>query len=84
MTDFEIAQKRSARRMAAIDALPDDIRALVHEYSYTVVDAFLVLGIKKPRHIRHLVEVVLNEFSPTRGSSSRQGTARSLTEKMAP
>ena len=31
------------------------------------------VGVEKPKHIRHVVETVLNEFSPTRGSFSAQG-----------
>lgn len=73
--DFSQAhiEKRSAKRMAAIDALPASMRAVVHEYGYMIVSNFLNCGVKKPEHIRHLVETVLNEFSPTRGSYSRQG-----------
>jgi len=59
--------------MKAIDSLPPDIRALVHEYGYTIVKTCLDLKITKAKHIRHLVETVLNEFSPTRGAYSIQG-----------
>jgi len=64
---------KRAARMAQIDALPPATRDLVHEYGFTVVKPFLELGVTKPRHIRHLVETVLNEFSPTRGSFAHQG-----------
>lgn len=59
--------------MARIDRMSPEFRALVHEYGYTVVSAFNDLGIMQPNHVRHLVETVLNEFSPTRGSYSAQG-----------
>lgn len=62
------------RRMAVIDDLSPDVRALVHEYGWNVVNAFLTLGIQNPRHIRHLVQTVMDETSPTRGSFSAQGT----------
>lgn len=68
----KVAQRRKAR-MTQIDRQPADVRALVHEYGWTVVNSFLLLGIKKAAHIKHLVETVLNEFSPTRGSYSSQG-----------
>jgi hypothetical protein len=68
--------ERRHRRMDAIDRLPSDLRDLVHEYGYTVVKAHLDLGVRKAKHIRHLVETTLNEFSPTRGSSSLQGIHR--------
>lgn len=64
--------KRTAR-MARVDALSPELRALVHEYGYNIVDNFIRLGVPKPKHIRHLVEMVLDEFSPTRGAYSRQG-----------
>lgn len=67
-----VALKRQ-RRMANVDTLPKDVRLLVHEYGLNVVKAFRDLGITQPRHIRHLVETVLDEFSPTRGSYSQQG-----------
>jgi hypothetical protein len=52
---------RARSRMKRIDAMPADIRALVHEYGLTIVDAFLSCGVKKARHIRHLVECVREE-----------------------
>lgn len=67
-----IDAKRTSR-MAAVDVMPDDVRALVHEYGLNTVRAFLDIGVTKPRHIRHIVETVLDEFSPTRGSPSAQG-----------
>jgi len=66
-------QDRRVRRMARIDALSPDIRELVHEYGFNIVNGFLDHGVVKPRAIRHLVETVLDEFSPTRGSFSSQG-----------
>jgi hypothetical protein len=59
--------------MAQIDRMSPELRELVHEYGYTVVRAFLDCGVEKPKQIRHLVENVLNEFSPTRGSFAAQG-----------
>lgn len=35
MSDY---QTRRVKRMERIDALPPDIRALIHEYGFTVVD----------------------------------------------
>lgn len=64
---------RRRKRMATIDSLPPDIRELVHEYGFHVVDQFQRSGVTKAKNIRHLVECVLDEFSPTRGSFSIQG-----------
>jgi len=65
------ARRRS--RMDFVDDLPAELRKLVHEYGLPVVKTCLELGIRKPRHIRHLVETVLDNFSPTRGCYSKQG-----------
>lgn len=65
--------EKRARRMAAVDRLPADIRHLVNEYGLNVVNSCLAVGVKKPKQIKHLVETILDEFSPTRGSYSSQG-----------
>lgn len=70
--DALVRAKRIAR-MDRIDKLSPDLRALVHEYGFSIVDNFMRLGVTKPKHIKHLVEIVLNEFSPTRGANSNQG-----------
>lgn len=79
----EIIIKRRKARMATIDSLPKATRDCVHDYGWQVVNTLLTLGIKEPRHIRHIVETILNEFSPTRGSSSAQGikAARGAEDK---
>lgn len=67
-----INNTRRAARMAQVDALSPDLRALVHEYGFPTVKSLLDLGVKKPRQIKHVVETILDEFSPTRGSYSKQ------------
>jgi hypothetical protein len=74
----ENVERRRVNRMAAIDALSPDQRGLVHDYGFTVVKTLMDQGITKPSVIRHIVETVLNEFSPTRGSSSLQGVRRAF------
>ena len=64
---------RRAKRMAVIDAMSPELRALVNDYGLAVVSALMEVGVTKPRRIRHVVETILNEFSPTRGSYSKQG-----------
>lgn len=75
MTPESIAKVEHNRRvrMQLIDSLDPETRSLVKEYGWSVVSSFRDIGVMKPRHIRHLVETVLDEFSPTRGSSSSQG-----------
>ena len=66
MRRTDLSERRAAR-MAAIDQLPPETRALVHEYGWAIIDAFLAVGVKKPKQIKHLIETVLNE---TRGESN--------------
>lgn len=69
----EVVDIKRTNRMASIDKLPPDIRSLIHEYGYNVVKSIYDVGVVKPKQIRHIVETVLNEFSPTRGTFSKQG-----------
>lgn len=64
--------------MAEVDAHDPAIRSLIHEYGLNVVKTIYGLGVREPRHIKHIVETVLDEFSPTRGTFSNQGTRASL------
>lgn len=65
--------QKQINRMNEIDRLPPKVRTLVNEYGYTVVKTLLDLGVSKPNQIKHIVEVILDEFSPTRGSYAKQG-----------
>lgn len=69
----EWVNTRRAARMDAVDSLPPEMRALVHEYGLSVVTALMDCGVKKPKRMRHVVETILNELSPTRGAYSSQG-----------
>lgn len=79
MSEREVLQKvhaRQQKRMAQVDSYSPEIRACIHDYGLTVVRALLDCGVTKDNRIRHIVETVLNEFSPTRGSYSYQGEFR--------
>jgi len=80
MSHDEMVDAKRVNRMDSIDRLDPETRALVHEYGYHVVTAIRELGVTKPKHIRHIVETVLNEFSPTRGSCSVQGKRSGIKE----
>lgn len=69
---FDPAAKRKAR-MDKIDAMSPALRELVNEYGFHTVNTLLNSGVTKPNQIRNVVETILNEFSPTRGSYSCQG-----------
>lgn len=64
---------RRAIRMGKVDAMPEDWRALVHEYGFTIVEALRDCGVAKARQGRHVIETVLNEMSAFRGGFSSQG-----------
>ncbi len=53
-----VALSRVRQRMSRVDAMPADVRACVHEFGLTVVDAMLACGITQARHMRHLVATV--------------------------
>lgn len=72
----EMVDLKRKKRMAEIDRYDPAIRSLIHEYGLTVVKSIYDLGVTKPNHIKHIVETVLNEFSPTRGANSSQGITR--------
>lgn len=76
-----LAHKRQAR-MARIDNLTPELRELVHEYGWNTVNAFIDSGVTRARNIRHCVETVLDEFSPTRCSSSSQGGKEKIARQM--
>lgn len=64
---------KRAARMERVDGFDPETRALVHQYGLNVVTQFHNQNITSPSKIRHLVETVLDEFSPTRGTFSGQG-----------
>ena len=74
LTHPEMVDIKRKKRMAQIDAYDPAIRSLVNEYGLNVVKTIYDLGVTKPSQIKHIVETVLNEFSPTRGTYSSQGT----------
>ena len=50
---------RVERRMKRIDALPKDVREIVHEYGWGPVDALLSAGVKNAKVMRHIIIQVL-------------------------
>lgn len=69
----EVASQRRASRMEKVDQFDPAIRALIHEYGLATVQALMDCGVTKPKQIKHIVETILDEFSPTRGTYSGQG-----------
>jgi hypothetical protein len=78
---FEVmVQRKRMARMTKVDELSPEMRELVHEYGLTVVTTCIDIGVIKPKHIRHLVETILDEFSPSRGSFSKQGKRTEISK----
>ncbi len=73
-----IEEEREAKvraRMSRIDALPKDIRELIHEHGLSVVQAFLDHGLTKAKAIRHIITQVRTgsiEASPGNGNGWQQ------------
>jgi len=55
-------QERCRRRIS-IDAQPPAIRALVHEFGWNTVNAFLLCGVRNHRHILHLIRTIADGAS---------------------
>ena len=58
MSDDHAAAERRRARMAYVDALPTEVRRLVHEHGLEIIKAFLDCGVKKPNQITHLIDIV--------------------------
>lgn len=80
--DHFIALKR-AKRFKNIDNLSPELRALANEYGYHVVDNLMRVGVTNPKHITHIIEMILDEFSPTRRSYSKQGLRQQIDDGAA-
>ena len=76
-----VQQKRQIRMKIYDDQCPE-VRALINEYGFSLVHAFAQCGVVKSNHVRHLIERVLDEMSPTRGGGSIQGPASHVARRM--
>ena len=47
--------RRCRARMDKIDAMPQDIRSLIHEFGLGPVQTCLDCGVRSAKHIRHLI-----------------------------
>lgn len=54
----DVAYARVVARMDRIDAMPPEIRALIHEHGLTMIQAFLDVGVAKANQIAHLIDRV--------------------------
>ena len=79
----QFVQAKRRARMERVDQFDPETRALIHQYGFNVVNSFVQCGVTKPRHIKHLVERILDEFSPTRGTFSNQGVRVALIDPKA-
>jgi hypothetical protein len=60
--------------MDVIDALPKEVRELVHEFGYTMIRAFLDLNVTKASAIRHLIlQVKRGSLDTGNGKSAQSG-----------
>ena len=60
--DYNGGKKRAAeRRMAFVDSLPPHYRSLVNDYGTAAVMACFTVGVREPRHIRHIIDTIRGE-----------------------
>lgn len=57
--------ERAAKRMARVDDMPRELRAVVYEYGLEIVQEFVNHGVTTPNRIKYLVDVVRNAELPT-------------------
>lgn len=65
-----VNSNKRKNRFKEIDNLSPEMRKVVHEWGYTIVKNFMNCGVVKPKHIQHLVNMVLDET--VRGGGSVQ------------
>jgi hypothetical protein len=53
-----MSDDKRRRRFDQIDMLPPDMRDLVNDEGWTIVDNFMQCGVKKSAQIRHLIKMV--------------------------
>jgi hypothetical protein len=77
-------QVRRVSRANDIDNLPADIRALVNEFNWTMIKAFLDAGVRDARKIRHLICRVIEGAACYDGEIREERTPTlKLSEKTA-
>lgn len=54
---YQLSQKR-IKQLDAIDMMPGDLRACVHEFGFPIVATLMKFGIKDTRHIREIVREI--------------------------
>lgn len=54
---------RRLRKMAKIDALPESLKAVVHDFGWLTVKEFTEAGVSNAKTIRRLIHTVLYEHS---------------------
>lgn len=57
--------KKVKQRMDFVDGLPSGLRSIVHEYGLTVFNCMYEIGIKKEKHMRHIINTILRELRTT-------------------
>lgn len=51
-------QQSIQRRMAVIDALPQKMRLVIHEYGWEPVKLLMDLGVKSPQQVEHIIRAI--------------------------
>jgi hypothetical protein len=77
--------KKIVARMNRVDALPADIRELIHEEGLSVVQAFLDQGVKSAAGIRHIIMRVRNgSIDPGTGQGGKGWVQSGRTMAVVP
>lgn len=77
-----LVDARRIKRMETVDSMPEDWRAVVHDYGLSIVTALRDCGVKEAKRARHIISVVVNETSPFHGGFSSQGRHKAHDEQL--
>lgn len=58
-------QERRIRRMQSVDEISVEFKPIVHDWGLIVFEALWQCGVRKPNHMSHIIQTIINE---TRGS----------------
>lgn len=70
-----VRKERAGRTMKAIDSMPAELRACVHEHGIGIVKEFMDHGIRSAKSINYIVQVVRG-IQPDTGGTGNYGNPR--------
>lgn len=76
----EAHKERVTKRMEIVDQLPPDVRRFVHEFGWNITKEFMAAGIKNPKTMKHLINIILGDMRPPEVENERIRANESLSD----